>query len=74
MARGFRDDDREPELVTIENVRAVAASSLALCVEIDGEAHWLPESQIHADSEVFEVGHFGRLVITRWIAEKKGLA
>lgn len=73
MARGFRDDDREPELVTIENVRAVAASSLALCVQIGDDVEWIPESQIHADSEVFEVGHFGTLVITRWIAEKKGL-
>jgi hypothetical protein len=74
MTRGFLDDDeREADTVSFDDVRAITASDHALCVEIEGQVHWLPQSQIHADSEVFEIGHYGKLVITRWIAEKKGL-
>ncbi len=50
-----------------------AETSAAILVNIDGEKVWLPQSQIHADSEVYGKGHIGRLVITRWIAEQKGL-
>lgn len=50
------------------------SSGLALWVETDdGEEHCIPHSQIHADSEVFRPGDEGLLVITRWIARKKGL-
>jgi len=47
----------------------------ALLVEIDGEEYWIPKSQIHDDSEVFDdkKNDRGTLVITEWIAEKKGL-
>ena len=40
---------------------------------IQGEQHWIPKSHIHDDSEVYEMGTNGRLVITQWIAEQKGL-
>lgn len=47
----------------------------ALLVDIDGEEYWIPKSQIHDDSEVFDdkKNDRGTLVITEWIAEKKGL-
>jgi hypothetical protein len=34
---------------------------------------WIPQSQIHDDSEVWQAGNSGQLVLTRWIAEQKGL-
>ena len=37
---------------------------------------WFPDSQIHDDSELYmksPVGEQGTLVVTRWIAEQKGL-
>jgi hypothetical protein len=37
----------------------------------DGTA-WVPQSQIHEDSEVYQMGDSGSLVVTRWIAEQKG--
>ena len=40
----------------------------------DDEKDWVPCSQVHDDSEVYDEGHRGRLVITRWIAEKNGWA
>lgn len=32
----------------------------------------VPRSVVHEDSEVFEVGHEGTLLIARWFAEQKG--
>ena len=37
----------------------------------DGTA-WVPQSQIHDDSDVWKEGDSGALVVTRWIAEQKG--
>lgn len=45
---------------------------LLLCL-IDEEEHWIPRSQIDDDSEVYEVGHSGELVVSQWIADEKGL-
>ena len=62
-------DDR----VRIANVEALHATANALLVRIDDEEYWIPQSQIHADSEVWKIGHTGTLVITRWFADKEGL-
>lgn len=43
-----------------------------LCL-IEGEKHWLPQSQIHENSECWETGDKGELIISRWIAERRGL-
>lgn len=34
---------------------------------------WFPETQVHDDSEVFEKGDTGDLIITKWIANQKGI-
>jgi hypothetical protein len=34
---------------------------------------WIPQSQVHDDSEVYAKGHTGKLVISMWLAEKEGL-
>ena len=72
MTRGFRDEDIE-DAVTITNCKAVGASPLALRVIVHGDAVWIPRSQITDDSEVYETGHEGKLVITGWFANKEGL-
>ena len=48
---------------------------LCLLVEIDGDEIWIPKSQIHDNSEVYDAGDHseGTLVITEWIAKEKGL-
>ena len=38
----------------------------------DDGTGWVPQSQIHEDSEVYQMGDSGSLVVTRWIAEQKG--
>jgi hypothetical protein len=58
---------------TFDDVRVIRATANALLVEIDGDEHWIPQSQIDDDSEVYADGHEGELVISEWLAQQKGL-
>jgi len=69
----YDDEDNEP--VALESATAVHATERALRVQLgDGKLIWIPQSQITDDSEVYAIGHTGRLVITAWFARKEGLA
>jgi hypothetical protein len=57
-----------------EGVVCVRATDAAILVRIDGEEHWIPQSQVSDDSEVWQEGDEGRLVVSQWIAMQKGLA
>lgn len=59
----------------IEDFEVKYESEGALLVEIEGDEYWIPKSQIHDDSEVWsmDTAADGDLVITKWIATKKGL-
>lgn len=51
-------------------------SGKALLVELDdapGEPMWIPQSQIEEDSEVYDKGHEGDVIVTDWWAGKNGL-
>lgn len=63
----FRDS------VEIEDVTVVTETPAALLCEIDGAQTWIPKSQIDDDSEVYQAGTEGKLVISEWIAKEKGL-
>ena len=57
-------------------VRCVEETNLALLVK--GECLpkgqlWVPKSVVHDDSEVYGIGHEGKLVVKEWFAEKEGL-
>ena len=61
--------------VTFEGCYAKHETDKALLVdipEIDTESQWVPLAHITDDSEVYKKGHEGKLVVTDWIAEKKG--
>lgn len=47
----------------------------ALLVQTEGEELWIPKSQIHDDSEVFDAedNNEGLLAIPEWLAEEKGI-
>jgi hypothetical protein len=64
--------EKEPD-VEFPDVTAIAQTDKALLCEIDGVQHWIPQSQISDDSEVYKKGDEGKLVITHWIAKEKGL-
>jgi len=64
---------REEGTVEFDDVTATVETDKALLCVIDGKNHWIPKSQIHDDSFVFQKGHVGKLVITDWMAERLGL-
>ena len=72
--RTIRDEVGDTDDVAIENVHAIAGSAKAVLCIIEGEEHWIPKSQITDDSEVYERGHEGKLVITHWLAQQLGWA
>lgn len=37
-----------------------------------GDEIWVPKGQIHDDSEVYAVGHEGKLIVSAWLASKEG--
>jgi hypothetical protein len=59
--------------VEYEDITCDKDTDAAILVEIEGEEYWIPKSQIHDDSEVYQEGTSGQLVISQWIAEQKGL-
>jgi hypothetical protein len=62
------------ETEEFEGVEAKRETDKALlCLFPDGEEHWIPKSQIDDDSEVYREGDVGKLVVSQWIAEQKGL-
>lgn len=58
-------------------VKAVRETAKAVLVEFSQEYHgetetWVPQSQIHEDSEVWREGHEGTLITSGWFARKRG--
>lgn len=54
--------------------RGIKETALAVLVDIPGIGEkWIPKSQIDDDSEVWEEGNEGTLVITEWFALERGL-
>ncbi len=75
MRPNGRDDDGVP----FDDVEAIRGTERALLCRLttdkgDRREVWVPRSQITDDSEVFEVGDAGELVIKAWFAEREGLA
>lgn len=68
----MREDD-ENFSIDVECTRETEKAILVI-VSVGGtlDEFWIPKSQIHDDSEVFELGGKGTLVVSRWIAEQKG--
>jgi len=60
--------------VHIDGVEALRSTDKAVLCDIEGDLIWIPQSQIDADSEVWEQGDSGTLVISEWIAKEKGFA
>lgn len=61
------------ETASFEDVRCVRTTDLAALCIIWGEKVWVPQSQIHEDSEVWKRGDEGTLVVTEWWAIEREL-
>lgn len=60
--------------VTVSGVRCTRQTEKALlCVLDGGREVWVPQSVVDDDSEVFERGHEGDLVVSAWFAKREGL-
>ena len=59
--------------VTFEKSKAVKETDLALLVDLGTDEHWFPKSVIDDDSEVWQEGDEGDLVVKEWFALKEGL-
>ena len=64
---------KDDPTVAFEDVTSTSDTPLALYCYIEGKSVWIPKSQIHDDSEVYRKNQTGTLIISRWIAEQKGL-
>ena len=79
--RGYKDEDYKPprispheeEWVSFEGVVCTRAtkSDKMLCMAIGDEDVWIPRNQISDDSEVYEVEHEGKLIISAWIVKTR---
>lgn len=67
---------RENEETFTVQITVKHKTEKALLIENgEGEEHWIPFSQIHDDSEIYEnakKGDQGKLVISEWLAKKCG--
>ena len=65
---------KEDEKVVVEDVEIIGETALALKCKVYGQEIWIPRSQIYEDeSDAYEVGETGTLVITDFIAIEKGI-
>lgn len=68
---GDGEDDRLG--ADFQVVRVLDERAKAIKVRLsNGDDKWLPKAVIHDDSEVFELGHKGKLIVFEWWAEKEG--
>lgn len=66
-----RDDSgSDPFSMGQASILRVTPKALLVLTE-DGEERWVPKSVIHDDSEVFDEGHEGELIVQQWWAEKE---
>lgn len=67
----YTDDD---DYCSIPDVFVKHMTVKAILVLVEGEEHWVPLSQVHPDSEVYNdtSANEGSLMVKRWLAEKMG--
>jgi len=63
------------EYVSFQKARGMRETPRALLVRFrSGAEAWIPKSQIHDDSEVFDASEdLGTLIVSQWFADKEGL-
>ncbi len=71
--RDRRDDDQPPWRQP--GAKCISEREKSILVRLQGRprAQWFPKSVIHDDSEVYELGHEGEIVVQGWFAEKENL-
>ena len=73
----YYDDDEEEndEGVSLGQASCIHVKGQAIKVRLaNGKEDWIPQSQVHDDCEVYELGHEGDLIVTTWWAGEHGYA
>ena len=62
--------------ITFDDCEVVHQTDKAILVIIPdldkGEPVWIPQTQVHEDSDCHKLGTSGKLIVTEWFAERKG--
>jgi hypothetical protein len=62
------------ETHSVDGVTVEQETDKAILVKFeDGSKSWIPKSVIDDDSEVYQMGTDGTLIVKQWFAEKEGL-
>lgn len=64
--------DQPQEYLEFE-AKFIRQTDNAVLLEIDDESYWIPFSQLEDNGEDFRDGWEGRVYITEWLCEQKGL-
>jgi hypothetical protein len=68
------EEHSDKDAVVVGTADVIRDTGKALLVRIGEGEHWIPQSQIHADSEVYSLSTSGgKLIVSKWIAEQRGL-
>jgi hypothetical protein len=62
------------EKVWIKDVVVIKRTDKAVLCLIEEDEVWIPQLQIDDDSEVWDEGDEGTLVISQWIADQKKIS
>jgi hypothetical protein len=72
--RAFGVDPEDPDAFIVGPARCLWETERGILVRAGQSKIWFPKRQIAPQSEVREEGDAGVLVVSRWIAQRKGLA
>lgn len=64
---------REQKYILVPVDKVVAATDMALLLEVDGEEYWVPKSQMEDPDEFVRGDRNVEIFMTEWIAKQKGL-
>lgn len=63
----------DDEGVDIPNCQVIRETDKAILVTRGRGELWVPKSVLHDDSEVYEAGDSGTMIVQEWWAEEKNL-
>lgn len=59
--------------IEVEVDECLRTTDRAALLVIEGDEHWIPFSQIEDNGERLTEGYSGRLYLTEWICDQKGI-
>jgi len=79
--RGYRDEDisrehddsgDDPECIGVGKCLSQTEKAVRIHLDDENTPRWIPKSVLHDDSEVYQTGDTGKVIVKQWWAEKNG--